>query len=144
MREGSRRRGRKEGEKGRARKGLRLLLCSSALSLRHCSSRLGKNICRSFGALVAAVSVPAPRHGPSHQIQYRTDRPGRGLPRCRARAAASFGLVTFYCPWDTKVLGLGFSGHGVLEPMVLIETKCIATLALCIVPGNLKNVHVRV
>ena len=55
---------------------------------------------RSFGAFVA---------GSPHQIQYRSDR----ADSARSAGAAPFGLVTFYCPWDTKVLGHGFSGRTV-------------------------------
>ena len=42
-------------------------------------------------------------------IEPNASRP----PSAASTAAASFVLVTFYCPWDTKVLGHGVSGHTV-------------------------------
>ena len=63
--------------------------------LPHCSSRLGKNICRS----------PSPPPV-AHQIQYRTECEPASASASTA-SAASFVLVTFYCPWDTKVLVQG-------------------------------------
>ena len=63
--------------------------------LLHCSSRLGKNICRS----------PSPPPV-AHQIQYRTECEPASASASTA-SAASFVLVTFYCPWDTKVLVQG-------------------------------------